>query len=241
MNRYEAIYESLQEQVNEGTLSVEDAEILNQMAFEKYNDDVTLEDAVVAIDELLTEAEKMSANERRLKALDDDTKKIYRAKADAADDAYKSNKNPFKKKSLKEAKRLADYDVKLLDEIIGEKGARRSSLKQVYKDYKKDPESVVRPNGENQDSNLSDMIKRSKRDKDLAEKRFNVKKPGYKAAGVAPEKPTKAEVASKFNYKFTEDTINELRLRTYEACNAGMITESERDEYLEYLNLENYQ
>ena len=41
MTKYDIIFEALQERINSGELTVEDAEILNDVAFEKYGDDDT--------------------------------------------------------------------------------------------------------------------------------------------------------------------------------------------------------
>ena len=41
MTKYEIIYEALQEKVNSGELTVEDAEILNDIAYERYAKDMT--------------------------------------------------------------------------------------------------------------------------------------------------------------------------------------------------------
>ena len=41
MTKYEIMYEALQEKVNSGELTVEDAEILNDIAYEKYGKDMT--------------------------------------------------------------------------------------------------------------------------------------------------------------------------------------------------------
>jgi len=41
MTKYEIIFESLQDKINSGELTVEDAEILNKMAFEKYGEETT--------------------------------------------------------------------------------------------------------------------------------------------------------------------------------------------------------
>ena len=41
MNKYEIIYESLQERVNSGELSIEDAQVLNDLAYDKFGDDDT--------------------------------------------------------------------------------------------------------------------------------------------------------------------------------------------------------
>ena len=38
-----------------------------------------------------------------------------------------------------------------------------------------------------------------------------------------------------------QESVDEMRLRVYDAYRTGLITESERDDYLEYLNLENYE
>lgn len=46
MTRYHIIFESLQDRVDIGELSVEDASILNDMAYEKYGDDDTEYEAV---------------------------------------------------------------------------------------------------------------------------------------------------------------------------------------------------
>ena len=41
MTKYEIMYEALQEKVNSGELTVEDAEILNDIAYDRYAEDMT--------------------------------------------------------------------------------------------------------------------------------------------------------------------------------------------------------
>ena len=41
MTKYEIMYEALQDKVNSGELTVEDAKILNDIAYEKFGEDMT--------------------------------------------------------------------------------------------------------------------------------------------------------------------------------------------------------
>lgn len=78
-NKYNEFYESLQAQVNDGSLSIESANVLNDIYYEKFvlesdefaSDEanseqdevkVSLESAMNAIDEILTEKETASTN-----------------------------------------------------------------------------------------------------------------------------------------------------------------------------------
>lgn len=52
MTKYDIIFESLQEKVNSGVLTLEDAEILNDVAYEKYSDDDTeYEEVLESVDD----------------------------------------------------------------------------------------------------------------------------------------------------------------------------------------------
>ena len=44
----------------------------------------------------------------------------------------------------------------------------------------------------------------------------------------------------KIKKKYIPESVDALRLRCYESCKAGLITEEERDVYLDYLDLDNY-
>jgi hypothetical protein len=44
----------------------------------------------------------------------------------------------------------------------------------------------------------------------------------------------------KSNKIVTKESVDNLKLRCYESCEAGLITKEERDTYLDYLNLDNY-
>lgn len=62
MDKYNEIFELIQEQVDNGELTLEEAEALNDAAYSKYveessNEIETLEDAMTAIDNLLTAVE----------------------------------------------------------------------------------------------------------------------------------------------------------------------------------------
>lgn len=46
MTKYDIMFESIQEKVNSGELTIEDAQVLNEIAFEKYGDDDTEYDTV---------------------------------------------------------------------------------------------------------------------------------------------------------------------------------------------------
>lgn len=59
MTKYEIIFESLQEKVNTGELTLEDAEILNDVAYEKYAEDETeYEEAGMTYEEYLESMEE---------------------------------------------------------------------------------------------------------------------------------------------------------------------------------------
>ena len=72
MTMYDVIHEELQDRVDCGMLTLEDAEILDDVAYERYvddceDDDITLEDAMDYIDDVLTEAESSIFDKHKMK------------------------------------------------------------------------------------------------------------------------------------------------------------------------------
>ena len=67
MTKYEIMFEALQERVNSGELTIEDAQILNDVAYEKYADDDTeYEEVTESSDEGVTYEEYLESMEEEL-------------------------------------------------------------------------------------------------------------------------------------------------------------------------------
>ena len=137
MTKYEIMYEALQEKVNSGELTVEDAEILNDIAYERYAEDMTeyteSSDNDMTYDEYLESMEEdlFGESTRLGREIRNKTHKFY----DDMDDDFKNSKiNKDKNKNLEAVKNYMSgvknlnkfakngflYDSKICGEIAAE-------------------------------------------------------------------------------------------------------------------------
>ena len=158
MTKYDIIFESLQEKVNSGELTVEDAQVLNDVAYEKYGDDDTeyeevtesSDDEGVTYDEYLESMEEELFGEATRLAKEIHKKTIqheqdgklakkeainYRKQALASTDANdKKRFNMLAKKKLTDSQKAYDryYQDREFDTLMmgrGRKGPVNDSVK----------------------------------------------------------------------------------------------------------------
>ena len=122
MTKYDIIFESLQEKVNSGELTVEDAEILNDVAYEKYGDDDTEYE-----EELISEATRLA-------------KEIHKKQQETSD-MYRTYVNAYKKYKEK-AKKEKDPRTKETFEKLEKKYKKKADVADHNKEYYKHIDTI---------------------------------------------------------------------------------------------------
>ena len=240
MTKYDVIYESLQEKLDNEEITLEEANELNNLAYEKYgeteieeDDSITLEEAMDVISDYLTEAEahKLLSLERLKKSgildQDSDTREKFhssldnlkksKVKANIAHDTVK-NMKMSKKEALKNFDRLQNF--KGPEDAI----AKGRKFLDVAHRTEKDIQNVSAKNTMLQ--KLADQGRVKGRTIDGK----------YKVL----DKEGK-NIIKKVSPKSVHESVDDLRLQVYEAYESGLIEESTKDLFLIYLNLENYE
>ena len=131
MTKYEIIHEALQDKVNSGELTVEDAEILNDMAYEKYENCIN-EYTESGDDECMTYDEYLESMEDELFGEATRYAKEIHKEYNIARDKYKKLKNDINN-SIKdiddadeiEALKMGKYDMKAVKDML----KRRDSIR----------------------------------------------------------------------------------------------------------------
>ena len=130
MTKYEIMYEELQDKVNSGELTVEDAEILNDMAYERYADDISEYTESGEEDEIISEAaeyvsEGIMTVEEACEYFEitekEDEDKVLRSSLKKTQDKLKKNikeiKKNIKDKEYDKAEKLADDVIDQLESL----------------------------------------------------------------------------------------------------------------------------
>lgn len=211
MTRYEKIFESLQEKVNSGEMTFEEAEELNDIAFEKYateSDDLTLEEAMDAISCYLEDKSDISAKS-------DGDIEMQRIKSRAG---HTDLKDVMKSKAMKDSSKR-DLSIRnKLSDFGMEKQSKKSfnianKANTVYKKQFAD-KKYSKATKKIYDGNLSG-----------ADDVNNLSKKALVKGGVDKKK-----------LKTIGESVNELKLQVYEAFEEGTISEEEKSVFLDYLN-----
>lgn len=215
MSRYDAIYESIVEKLNNGEITLEEAQELNEIAFEKYEDteedSVTLEEAMDIIGGYLMEADSQYVPSIRssLENLKKATQS-YNLTKDEAKNMRKITKGQFKKMdSIPKVKHNPDKLRKVT-----------SGISRDIKDFR----NVTAKH---------DMLQKLNDQGRIAGRTIGGK---YKVLDK-----DKQNVIKKVSPKSVHESVDELRLQVYEAFESGLIEESTKDLFLTYLDLENYE
>jgi hypothetical protein len=216
---YNLFADVIQESIDNGELTEEEANDWNDTVYsvliestdspELDNESITLEEAMSAIDELLTEKSALDA----VKSLE---KKVGGAATGAAGAVSKTAKKEFAK-----AKNFAG-DSK--------------ALKDLYKSDGKEALELT-----NNKAKKAFAVAGASVDKASAK----VSKAAKTAAGASATAAlaAKRKLTPKKTVKptVTKESVDEMRLRVYDAFEEGTISEEEKDTYLDYLNLDNYE
>lgn len=249
MTKYDAIYESLVEKVNNEELTLEEANELNELAFEKYSEteieeSITLEETMGIISDYLTEAKGDSPE---VKALKKEVKKAYKQ-----DQATKKSINDANHNINGKFNRLNDVSNKAhinafdtaerhIDEIRNKKDinklneSSRSLSGYLNKNYK---ENEIKKIKDRRDKNINNIKAKRKILEKYNEKGKMIRVDDHDDIFVVRGKHGDKNYHM---YKgIRTESVNDLRLQVYEAYDAGLIEESTKDLFLDYLNLENY-
>jgi len=129
MTKYEIIFESIQDKVNSGELTMEDAKVLNDVAFEKYGDDETEYEEVTESfeEEGVTYEEYLESMEEELFG-------------EATRYAKEIHKRPILSDydSLGTGRAIAKMTDKEMDELFDDDERGRVFKKKIDKDYKQE-------------------------------------------------------------------------------------------------------
>ena len=215
MSKYDAIYESIVEKLDNGEITLEEAQELNELAFEKYGDteedSVTLEEAMDIIGGYLMEADSQSVPS--IRSSFENLKKAtqsYNLTKDEAKNMRKITKGQLKKMdSISKVKHNPDKLRKVT-----------SGISRDIKDFR----NVTAKH---------DMLQKLNDNGRIAGRTISGK---YKVL----DKEGK-NVIKKVSPKSVHESVDELRLQVYEAFESGLIEESTKDLFLTYLDLENYE
>ena len=265
MTMYDVIYEELQDRVDCGMLALEDAEIINDLAYERYvdayeDDDITLEDAMDYIDDVLTEAASRDDIARFKKEYELYRDALYKYKSTVRriTDCIKNANVKDAKKQISDAKSMLDK----IEELV--KGMPDNIPSSIFKriliplsaalvyagtaytaasTMTDDPDVMYQSTHQAIKSGAAGVatgvIGAKTRSKSSV-----IKKKALK--NIAKERKHLSKLESKLNKVASKkgimkESVDDLRLRVYEAHNEGLISESEKDSYLDYLDLNNYE
>ena len=215
MSKYDAIYESIVEKLDNGEITLEEAQELNELAFEKYGDteedSVTLEEAMDIIGGYLMEADSQSVPS--IRSSFENLKKAtqsYNLTKDEAKNMRKITKGQLKKMdSISKVKHTPDQLRKVT-----------SGISRDIKDFR----NVTAKH---------DMLQKLNDNGRIAGRTISGK---YKILDK-----DKKNVIKKVSPKSVHESVDNLRLQVYEAYESGLIEESTKDLFLTYLDLGNYE
>lgn len=256
MTKYDIIYESLVEKVNNEELTLEEAQELNKLAFEKYrdteiedNDSVTLEEAMEIIGGYLMEAKSDSPD---LKAKKKYIKDYYKKNMDTPD--YRGDSSIKKKIEYnaddEKDKVLYKLDKKLSD--IDKKPHKIDTNKRTFdnfidKDGKKEKEAKKLHETDRANRDIDNIYAKANM-LNKFNRKGKVRLPNQWDTFDDPNHKDDADFVVKgknknvfVHSKSVKESVDELRLQVYEAFESGLIEESTKDLFLDYLNLENYE
>lgn len=210
MDKYNEIFAYLQEAVDNGTMTMEHAEELNDLAYNKYvvesEENITLEEVMEYVENYLTEA---NAYNKYI----DKKKKQY--------DNHMTRSNAFKSLGTEAAIKKGEEEKKkareISDEVDRKTGGKELRF-HIKKGFKRD---------------YPDDLRGAERDN----KQRWMKKHGNE--GIRPEEKYKANryLNVQNTLKDTKESVDLLRLQVFEAAQAGDISLEDRDHLLSLLTV----
>lgn len=241
MSKYDVIYESIIEKVNNEELTLEEAQELNELAFEKYGDteveeeeSVTLEEAMEIIGGYLIEAKGDSPE---LKEQKKTVKNLYKEKIN----------NEEKPEGVKNYNSIDDARTRIANSFHNKKNEIKYDQDKIDMSSRKISDFIDNNDKEKKIKKLDEQEKRHLKQFDTKKKVLNnlIKKKKIEQEHSYGDDYFRDKKTGKV-YKLgknlgLKESVNDLRLQVYEAFDAGLIEESTKDLFLTYLDLENYE
>ena len=212
VDMYNDVVDYLQEAVNEGSISLEDAQILEEAAADRYGVEYYDDDTVTLEDAMEAIDELLQEKEDALATAQQFGSKLL-----------KSGKETTKKLGNKvraNAQELGDSVYDAFDD-----GTRR---------VKRAGGRLIAGKKTNAFTDFTDKVSDS----------AHATKRSISRGASRNYKKVKNSIndgIDSMKSRFTKESVDDMRLRVYEAYESGMLDEDEKDTYLEYLDLNNYE